>query len=173
MSNGVIRRVDGLGRIVIPIHMRKKLMINENDNVEIYMGEDNHIIMEKYSTLKGSGEFFQNIAISLYESIGGTIIITDQEVVLASYGEKRMSYAPGIAIDNQLITAQKAKTYSQKNSLMIKFGQEEIENIGVFPIVLLDKSIGSIVFVRSGALSESEIQMLKTFASLIGNMMKG
>lgn len=173
MPNGVIRRVDSLGRIVIPIHMRKRLMINENDNVEIFLDENNHIVLDKYSTLKGSGEMFHKIAISIYEKLAGTVLITDLEMILASYGKKRMSYAPGSLLDNEVVDLMRIKTHSQKQTMMIKLNQEELEASVVFPVYLLDNPIGSIIFIRKEALDDGEIKTIETFALLISNMMKG
>ena len=100
-SNGIIRRVDGLGRIVIPIHMRKELNIFENDNVELIL-EDKNIIVRKYSSLKGSGEIYYNICESIYKVIGGTVLIIDEDQILSSYGEKRSIYKPETGISSSL-----------------------------------------------------------------------
>ena len=55
-DTGIVRRIDELGRIVIPKEIRKNLRINTGDNVEIYMDENNKIVLKKYSTLFGMEE---------------------------------------------------------------------------------------------------------------------
>ena len=100
-SNGIIRRIDGLGRIVIPIHMRKELNLFENDNVELLM-QDKEIVIRKYSSLKGSGEIYFKIAEAIYKAIGGTILIVDEEQILSSYGEKRNIYKPLVNVSSNL-----------------------------------------------------------------------
>ena len=66
MNSGMVRRIDELGRIVIPKEIRKNLKLNMGDNVEIYV-EDNKITLKKYSTLIGLEEdLFNNPLLPLF-----------------------------------------------------------------------------------------------------------
>ena len=86
-DTGIVRRIDELGRIVIPKEIRKNLRINTGDNVEIYMDENNKIVLKKYSTLFGMEEELFNIAKVINETSNATIIITDIDKIIVSYGK--------------------------------------------------------------------------------------
>ena len=124
-ERGIIRRVDSLGRIVIPIHMRKELNLYENDNVELII-EDKDIRVKKYTSLSGSGEIYSKITESIYKAIGGTILIVDEEQILASYGEKRNIYKPLINVSSNLkIRFEKEFDVSKENYIVVGIIEEE------------------------------------------------
>ncbi|MBD9085556.1 AbrB/MazE/SpoVT family DNA-binding domain-containing protein, partial [bacterium] len=75
-ATGVVRRIDELGRIVIPKEIRKNFRIKEGENIEIYI-DDNNIILKKYSELKNVPDISSNIIDSVFSIINKDIIITD------------------------------------------------------------------------------------------------
>ena len=72
----IIRRVDDLGRIVIPKEIRKNMKIKDGESVEIYLDSDN-IILKKYSPLGNIMEFYKSYVNSIYEAILENIMIVD------------------------------------------------------------------------------------------------
>ena len=87
-STGVIRRIDELGRIVIPKEIRKNLRINNNVSLELFI-EDDKIILKKYSILKSIKDIAQSLSDVLYSSLNHNIIITDLFNVLAVSGSNK------------------------------------------------------------------------------------
>ena len=170
-TNGIVRRIDGLGRIVIPIHMRKELNLFENDNVELLI-EDKEIKIRKYTSLNGSGEIFSKITESIYKAIGGTIIIVDEEQILASYGEKRNIYKPFCNISSNLkIRFEKEFDVTKDNYLLI--GTIEEENNLLVPIKgPMGKKIGAIIHIYSGNLLENNRILLSSYAIFIEEMLR-
>ena len=170
-SNGIIRRIDGLGRIVIPIHMRKELNLYENDNVELVL-EDNQVTLRKYSSLKGSGELYSKITESIYKAIGGTIIIIDEEQILGSYGEKRNIYKPFTSVSSNIkIRFEKEFDVQKENYILI--GKIEEENNLLVPIKgPMGKKIGAIIHIYSGNLLENNRTLLSSYAIFIEEMLK-
>ena len=75
-ETGIIRRIDELGRIVIPKEIRKQMKINNGENIEIYISDDN-IILKKYSTVKNIEDFIQILIDSIYTSCKFNIVVTD------------------------------------------------------------------------------------------------
>ena len=80
-ATGVVRRIDELGRIVIPKEIRKNFRIKEGENVEIYI-DDNNIILKKYSELKNVSDISSNIIDSVFSVINKDIIITDMSNIM-------------------------------------------------------------------------------------------
>ena len=85
-TTGVIRRIDELGRIVIPKEIRKNLRIKNGDSLEIFLESDN-IILKKYSQL----ETIENVSVDYVEAFNSiikhNIIVTDRDKVIAVSGE--------------------------------------------------------------------------------------
>lgn len=85
-DTGIIRRIDELGRIVIPKEIRKKLKINNGENIEIYIDEEEKIILKKYSNIKNIKDIAQKLTDTLYNFMKINIILTDNSNVVAASG---------------------------------------------------------------------------------------
>ena len=90
-TTGVIRRIDDLGRIVIPKEIRKTLRIKDGESLEIYLDSDN-IVLKKFSRLEGLSNFYKNYVDSVQSSIGENIMITDNEKIVAVAGTLKKKY---------------------------------------------------------------------------------
>ena len=117
-GHGVIRRVDNLGRIVLPIHFRKFLNIFENDDVLITLDQD-QIIISKNDTFHGKTQTFKSICVSLYTIVGGTILICDHEKIVASYGIKSNLYLEGLYLSEDLKKRIKKDSFLSSNLSLI------------------------------------------------------
>lgn len=85
-STGVIRRIDDLGRIVIPKEIRRNLKIRDGENMEIFIDTD-AIILKKYSRLEDMNSFAAKYARKVSDLTGYEIMITDREKVIVSCGQ--------------------------------------------------------------------------------------
>ena len=151
-STGVIRRIDELGRIVIPKEIRRNLGIRDGENVEIFTESDS-IILKKYNRLTTSSD----LATSLCEIIGDAgfkIIITDNEKIIASN------------INNDLINKNLTTEYlsileervtkNQENTIL-QFDDITITGNFIFiPIISLNDSIGLIIMYHEYKLTNEE-----------------
>ena len=81
MKTGMVRKIDELGRIVIPKEIRNSLRLNTGDSVEIFI-EDNKILLKKYSTLLGLEEELFNISKVINEMTNATIMLVDDEKII-------------------------------------------------------------------------------------------
>lgn len=91
-ATGIVRRIDDLGRIVIPKEIRRTQRIHEGDPIEIYTNREGEIMLKKYSPLAELGEFAKDYADSLFSVTGGLVCITDRELVVAAAGPKKKEY---------------------------------------------------------------------------------
>ena len=76
-ATGVVRRIDDLGRIVIPKEIRRNLRIREGDSLEIYTDSNEAIILKKYSHIESINNFIAQYAEAVFASSNREIIITD------------------------------------------------------------------------------------------------
>ncbi len=86
-ATGIVRRIDELGRIVIPKEIRKTLRIKDGENLEIYVDTNENIILKKHSLLKKMESFAQDLCDSVQTYIKENIIIVDNDKIIAASGE--------------------------------------------------------------------------------------
>ena len=85
-ATGIVRRIDDLGRVVIPKEIRKTLKIKEGTPLEIFTDREGQIILKKYSPIGELNNFAEEYAEALVQTTGLTACITDRDVVVAAAG---------------------------------------------------------------------------------------
>ena len=85
-ATGIVRRIDDLGRVVIPKEIRITLSIRESDPLEIFTDREGEIILKKYSPIGELGSFAKEYAEALSSSSGHSVCITDRDQVIAAAG---------------------------------------------------------------------------------------
>ena len=100
-ATGIVRRIDDLGRVVIPKEIRRTLRIKEGDPLEIFTDREGEIILKKYSPIGELSAFAREYAEALAATSGHSVCITDRDQVVAAAGNNRKEYA-GKAISRQL-----------------------------------------------------------------------
>ena len=85
-ATGIVRRVDDLGRIVIPKEIRRTLRIREGDPLEIYTEKDGGVIFRKYSPMGDLQEFAAQMCESIGSATGHIAAVTDRDSIIALYG---------------------------------------------------------------------------------------
>jgi len=145
-STGVSRRIDDLGRIVIPKEIRKNLKIRNGELMEIMVNDDS-IILSKHSTIKGIGDVAQLIVDSLNDSMEINLIITDRDKVVAATSTLRKKY------ENQELNTEyselilKRQTVTEQNPAKIKIDNENEEETSyiIYPIIADGDVVGSVL----------------------------
>lgn len=171
-DTGVIRRIDNLGRVVLPIHFRKKLGILENDDVEITLDENDQITIKKYNSLSGMRNVFDSVAISIYQMIQGTILIVDEDRIISSYGQKSYSYKKNLEISSELKRRILSGTSSLPSGKLIDSFIEESTSY-ISPINGRNgKPIGAIVYIYEGDLLKNISQLIESYAIFITEMLR-
>lgn len=88
-ATGIVRRIDDLGRVVIPKEIRRTMRIREGDPLEIYTDKDGEVIFKKYSPIGELSEFAVQICDSLHKTTGGIAAVCDRDTVIAVAGGGR------------------------------------------------------------------------------------
>ena len=83
-ATGIVRRIDDLGRIVIPKEIRRTLRIKEGDPLEIFTDREGEVILKKYSQVGELGKFAAEFAESLAQTSGHGVCITDRDQIVAA-----------------------------------------------------------------------------------------
>ncbi len=100
-ATGIVRRIDDLGRVVIPKEIRRVNRLHEGTPMEIFTDKEGEIILKKYSPIVELGGFAKQYADTLAQTIGHNICISDRDQILACSGPKKRDYA-GKAVSKPL-----------------------------------------------------------------------
>lgn len=103
-ATGIVRRIDDLGRVVVPKEIRRTLRIREGDPLEIFTDREGEIILKKYSPIGELGQFAGQYAESLTQNSGCLVCITDRDHVVAAAGSGKKDFE-GKPISKQLEAA--------------------------------------------------------------------
>ncbi len=87
-ATGIVRRIDDLGRVVIPKEIRRTLKIREGEQLEIFTGKDSEVILKKYSALGDFGKSSNELCISVGTVMNKTICLVDKDQIVATSIEK-------------------------------------------------------------------------------------
>lgn len=185
-ATGIVRRIDDLGRVVIPKEIRRTLRIREGDPLEIYVDREGEVILKKYSPVGELGDFAKEYAESLYEAIGHIILIADRDSVVAVAGASKKEFL------NKPITGMVERVMEERRSVMLNQAGAEIgceqcvtecdEEDAVCPftaqviapIVVEGDAIGAVMIcskqpnVQMGTM---EVKLAETAAGFLGKQM--
>ncbi len=172
-ATGIVRRIDDLGRVVIPKEIRKTLRIREGDPLEIFTARDGEIILKKYSPIGELDKFAQEYAETLGELLGFGIIITDLDSIIATSKVSKSNYKDKpISVElERYIESRDIK--GSKDSKLVPIHKEdsmEYNHQIIVPIVSLSGDcIGCIIMISSEEeLTEKEESILKVGANFLG-----
>lgn len=91
-ATGIVRRIDDLGRVVIPKEIRRTMRIREGDPLEIYTNREGEVIFKKYSPIGELNSFAAQYAETLYRACNLEILICDRDAVIAIAGVSKKEY---------------------------------------------------------------------------------
>lgn len=175
-STGIVRKIDDLGRIVMPKEIRKTLNINEGDTIEIYTGDNGDIILKKFSIIGEIKQFAKDYADSLYTSSSFVTMITDRDSVIAVAGD--LDFLEGEKVSKELdkLMSDRDSVYNKQERNYISFTSNERERHYKYqllePIVSNGDSIGCIAFISDAVeLGSVEKKLLETASKFLGNQM--
>lgn len=91
-ATGMIRRIDELGRVVIPKEIRKTMRIRDGEELEIFTNESEELVIKKYSRFKGLEEHSAEYCGAVENTVGGTVLLADNEKIIAAAGKLKREY---------------------------------------------------------------------------------
>ena len=143
-ETGILRRIDELGRIVVPKEIRKKLKIREGDNLDIFVSEDN-VILRKYSPLNDLETILTILLAALKKINNVVIVVTDLSKVIASTKNEINNDEPISEVLVQLLS-QKEQIHINKNmSVQITGNYSSNQNLFIKPIVIYGDLFGAVI----------------------------
>jgi len=176
-ATGIVRRIDELGRIVIPKEIRRTLRIAEGDPLEIFTDRDGKIMLKKYSSINELSNFAEACAESLAQNSGHLTCIVDKDKVIAvAGGPKKEFYDKTISIAlERAITKRAEISASRREPDFVPILEDEENIVGTYnseliaPIKAHGDVFGAVVFLSPNKKMEKiDAVLAQTAAELIG-----
>lgn len=179
-ATGIVRRIDDLGRIVVPKEIRKVLRIREGDPLEIFTGKEGEIVLKKYSPMADLTAFAQQYVEAISQSLGLPVAITDRDSVIAVAGMPKRELM-GKELHSELesvINDRKAIVARKGDEKFIHITTDDLDFDGqvVQTIISEGDAVGSvIVIVRDSGhrIGEIEQKAAVIAAAFLGKQMEG
>lgn len=183
-ATGIVRRIDDLGRVVIPKEIRRTLRIREGDPLEIFVDRDGEVILKKYSPIGELGEFAKEYADSLYESVGHTALIVDRDTVIAVSGAPKKEFlnkAIGTLVekvmeDRKTLVNNKPGEGKSKGPLIAEDEDDSrFSAYVVAPIITGGDPIGAVILCSREPdvqVGETETKLAETAAGFLAKQME-
>ncbi len=178
-ATGVVRRIDDLGRVVIPKEIRRVHRIKEGDPLEIFTDKEGEIILKKYSPIGELTEFASSYAETIAKTTGHITCITDKDTVIAvSGGSKKEFLEKNLSKELEEVLENKEVFKSKENNeiaipITQNEGRERIYNSQViYPIISDGDVIGSVILLAkepNKKMGEAEDKVAQSAAGFLGN----
>lgn len=175
-ATGIVRRIDDLGRVVIPKEIRRTLRIREGDPLEIFVDRDGEVILKKYSPISELGDFSKEYAEALFDSLGSTVLICDRDSVIAVAGGSKKEYLNrNISESVEKVMADRStvlETNETKISL-VEGNEETLTSYTISPIIANGDPIGTVIIMsKDNTLGEVEKKAAETAAGFLARQME-
>ena len=181
-ATGVVRRIDDLGRVVIPKEIRKTLRIKEGDPLEIFTDKEGEVILKKYSPIGELSEFASGYAETLSKTTGHIACITDKDTVIAvSGGSKKEFLEQNLSPElEQLMEDKEIYTSNENNNVALLItkndnNERKYNSQVVYSIISDGNAIGSVVLLskeNTTKMTEVEKKVAQSAASFLGSQME-
>ncbi|GAA0439379.1 stage V sporulation protein T [Lentibacillus halophilus] len=176
-ATGIVRRIDDLGRVVIPKEIRRTLRIREGDPLEIFVDREGEVILKKYSPISELGTFATEYAEALFESLQYPVLICDRDEIIAVAGGSRKDYLnqsigtePESTMENRTMSYETDSTSIE----LIQGRDEQVDSYCISPIIANGDPIGCVMlFSNEGnKIGDAEQKAVQTAASFLARQME-
>ncbi len=176
-ATGIVRRIDDLGRVVIPKEIRRTMRIREGDPLEIFVSTDGEVIFKKYSPIGELSPYTKQYAEVLFRTTGHAAAICDRDHVIAVAGiprkeilEKRIS-----PVLESYMERRSSYVFGVGNETLALSDSGEREIYVMFPIIGAGDVMGAVLLLSDGkseAPSQTDVKLVQVAAGFLGKQME-
>lgn len=180
-ATGIVRRIDDLGRVVIPKEIRRTLRIREGDPLEIFTDKEGQVILKKYSPIGELSEFAKEYAESLHQSSGHITCIADKDTIIAVSGASKKEFLEK-QISNDLERLLQEKTSfiarsqdDKKVTILEDETDKKYTSEVIAPIIAEGDTIGAVIFLSAdpnSKMGDLEAKLAQSAAGFLGKQME-
>jgi AbrB family transcriptional regulator (stage V sporulation protein T) len=174
-ATGIVRRIDDLGRVVIPKEIRRTLRIREGDPLEIFVDREGEVILKKYSPIGELGDFAKEYADSLYEATSHISCIADRDVIIAVAGGPKKQFLER-RVSPAVETAMETRRTLVINEPVIEDSKEcKFSSQVIAPIIAEGDPIGAVILSSmepNVKMTDLETKLVETAAGFLAKQME-
>ena len=177
-ATGIVRRIDDLGRVVIPKEIRRTMRIREGDPLEIYTSRDGEVIFKKYSLLGGVDDFAGQLCETMSRSTGSICAVTDRDTVISvAGGAKRELMGKHITSElEQIMESRRIYQYAGEGDVIsVSDSSDKLLVHVAAPILSEGDLLGLVLFIGTSATpatGDAEFKLAQTIAAFLGRHME-
>ena len=178
-ATGIVRRIDDLGRVVIPKEIRRTLRIRESDPLEIFTDREREIILKKYSPIGEIATFAKQYTDSLTQVSGHIAIIADRDQFISVSGGMKGLIGKSISkeLEEKLDHRETVQaTKGDRNFISItEEKEEEYVHETIVPIICEGDVIGAVLLISSepkSKMGDTELKLIQAAAGFLGRQME-
>lgn len=174
-NTGITRRIDELGRIVIPKEIRRTMRLREGEEVEIFV-EENSLILKKHSCVKGIARFSEEVAQSLFSATDDTVLVTDLDKIVASAGYDKGFYSDKLVLQktSALFLTRKTHEFVLPDGYAITGDDANVYKLQIFvPIVVSGDVTGGVILLsKSDEKKDLKSKLAELSASVLSSSLQ-
>ena len=177
-ATGIVRRIDDLGRVVIPKEIRRTMRIREGDPLEIFTDKDGEVIFKKYSPIGEVSDFAAQICDSLHKSTDCVTAVCDRDVIIAvAGGGKRELFEKRVSPElEQIMESRRVYRHESGGSTVPVTDGESGYCVSVAaPVISEGDLMGCVIFAspkNAPPSGDVEYKLAQTVASFLGKQME-
>ncbi len=179
-ATGIVRRIDDLGRVVIPKEIRRTLRIRDGAPLEIFTNKEGEVIFKKYSPIGEFASFAGQYVETLNRTCGMSVVVTDRDTVIVSAGVSKKEYnEKKISDEYESIMEQRGLYYYKNNGECIEVCDGASGYVKyAMPIISEGDVIGSIAMICNDEntnvdTDSAECKLIQTASSFLGKQFEG
>lgn len=165
LATGIVRRVDELGRVVIPKEMRRTLRIKEGEEMEVSVKNGNEIVLRKYSAAKAMKELATELCGSLADISGHTALICDTDEVISSSSDKNIFEGEHISTQLEDVLLQRKSTHFSGGDFKIAKEERPFKEAAVCPVIAGGDIVGGVILAAHSPIAENSKRLAELTAS--------
>ncbi|MBQ1501143.1 MAG: AbrB/MazE/SpoVT family DNA-binding domain-containing protein [Firmicutes bacterium] len=176
-ATGIVRRIDDLGRVVIPKEIRRNLRIREGEPLEIFVDGEGKIILQKYSPVGELSGLAAEYAAAIHEAIGMPVFISDRDIVIAAEGVNKRDYL-GRTIGSLPERAMRERRGVSADSAggdtflaERRGGDLPMKNCLAIPIIAQGDPVGVVAVCGDVPLGDAENKVARSAAGVLGRQL--
>lgn len=175
-ATGIVRRIDDLGRVVIPKEIRRTMRIREGDPLEIFTDREGEVILKKYSPIGELGEFATEYADSLNETLGHISCIADKDSIIAVAGAPKkqlMNKQIGSIVEN--VMAERKMVVLNEPSYLTSDEDISYSSAIIAPIIAAGDAVGAVILTTKDPgvqMGNLETKLAETAAGFLAKQME-
>ncbi len=175
-ATGIVRRIDDLGRVVIPKEIRRNLRIREGEPLEIFVDKDGGVILKKYSPIGELSTLAAEYASAIHDSLSLPVFVSDRDSIVAAEGVSKKDYIGrriGFFVERAMSERRSLLNNNNNEPWLAEDNEGDLTLSGCLavPIIVQGDPVGAVIIASNDTLGDMEIKVAQSAAAVLAKQM--